>query len=732
MTIPRDTLTAGRAGPHEMSESAPIAYRFERFTAEPRTGRLLRDGEAVAIEPKVFLMLLFLLENRHRLVEKRELLEVVWHDVVVTENALTRAVARLRKILGDDPRAPRFVATVHSRGYRFLAEVERIQDSGAARDDSAVSAVAPASPESAAATAAAADVEPPKRGAARRARWPLAATGAGLVLLAAVAWQRFSGPPSPEVPASATASATALDPRRIAALPMVDLSGGGGDPYFADGLTEQMISTLSRIDGLQVLPRTTVMAYKDTDRRIAEIGRELGAGSVLEGSVRRSAEQLRITVQLVDVAREQTLWSMELDRPLRDVFKVQSEVAVRVADALQSSIEPAMLRRIERGPTRVIGAWDHYLRGRQFHRRKTRAGLISAVEHYRRALELDPEFALALAQIASAHAFQALTMDLPPGWPEAAIDAAERAIELDPEVPEAYRALAGIAYYHDHFQRAYDFAMKALELDPDSDSAVYNASSFAQALGRLDEAVLLLLRTDGFKRSHRGILAINLWEIGFEPQARELAGQVLEEEPMAIYLNLHIARREMLAGDLAAARDRLERLGQAYPLWSGVFYLLGRIEARAGRLDAAREHFEKALAVAGAVDYPDAEIRLAWIYWQRGERADAGPILERVAAQARRGIEQGSDGWVLRWRLAVIEAVRGDHDEAVRWLEEAVDLGYYSSHFEQSDPIFAPLSDDPRFQRQLERMREKVEAMRRNLMRELGPDLSGLRLDPGA
>lgn len=469
-------------------------------------------------------------------------------------------------------------------------------------------------------------------------RWQLVVAVAGLALLGVIGWQRFGR----GAPPSATAPAETLDPHRVAALPMVDLSGQSDDAYFVDGLTEQMISTLSRIDGLRVLPRTTVMAYKGTDRRIAEIGRELGAGTVLEGSVWRSGDQLRITVQLVDVAREQTLWSVEFDRPLGDVLAIQSEVAVRVAEALQSSIAPAALRRIERGPTRVISAWDHYLKGRQFHKQRTRVGLGSAIEHYQRALELDPDFALALAQLANAHVLSAFTLEAPPGWPAAAIAAAERALEIDPELPEAYRALGGISFYQDRFQRAFDLTLKAVELNPNDAAAVYNASSFAQALGRLDQAVLLLLRSGGVRPANRAILAMDLRELGFEPQARELARQVLEEEPLTIYLNLHLARCEMLAGELAAARDRLERLGRAYPLWDGIWHLTGRVEVRASRPAAAQESFEKALELADG-DYPEAEIRSAQIRWRRGERADARETLERLAAELRHTVEQGSE-----------------------------------------------------------------------------------------
>ncbi len=694
MTIPRDSLTT---------------YRFDRFTVETRSARLFRDGEAVATEPKVFLVLLFLLENRHRLVEKQEILDVVWHDAVVTENALTRAVTRLRKILGDDPRVPRFIETAHGRGYRFLAEVEVVEAAAETQSDAAASE--------------------PTTSDGTATRRPLAIAAVGLALLGVIAWQRFGPGAAPSVEAEATGQVLRFNPHldrhRIAVLPIVDLSGQVDDAYFVDGLTEQLISTLSRIEDLRVLPRTTVMAYKDIDRRVAEIGRELDAGTVLEGSVRRSGDQLRITVQLADVAREQTLWSAEFDRPLHDIFAVQSEVAVRVAEALQASIEPATLRRIARGPTSVIGAWDHYLRGRQFHQQRDRVSLASAVEHYRSALELDPDFALALAQLANALALQALTIAEPPDWPETALAAAERAIALEPEIAAAYGALGMIAFYRDNLQSAFDYALKAVELDPTSGPALYNASSFAQVLGRLDEAVLLLLRAGKLEPRNRAPLAIWLWELGFDSQARELTQRVLQEEPLTIYLNLYLAQNEMIAGNLAAARERLERLGRAYPLWPNVWMAAGKVEVLAGRQQAALELFEKASEVSGG-DNPELETRLARVRLQRGERRQALEALERSAAQVREIIDRGSDSWLARWQLAAIEAVLGNPDQALSWLEVSVDLGRYQHTADEKDPLFESLRDDPRFQRQLERMQEKVAEMRECLVRELGPDLSGL------
>lgn len=690
-----------------MSEAPRTCYRFDSFTVEPHTGRLRRGSTVVPVEPRVFSILLFLLENRSRLVGKGEIFEEVWEGTLVTDSALTRALARLRKALDDDPREPRYVETVHGRGYRFLADVEVLE-----------------------ADAAAPDVRPPPLpGPTAQPRWVIAAAAvlAGVVLAGAAVhlWQRRAAA-APEA-AVAEAAAEPLDPRRVAALPMVDLSGGN-DAYLVDGLTEQMISTLSRIDGLTVVPRTTVMAYKGSGKRISEIGRELGAGTVLEGSVRREGDQLRITVQLVDAVREEALWSVEFDRPLRDVFEVQSEVAVRVATALKSSIEAEDVERIRLGPTREITAFDHYLKGRAFALQQTRIGNENALEHYRRALELDPDFALALAGLANSYVFRAMVYDdSDVAWSAVATASAEHALEIDPSLPQAYKALGAIAFYHDRYERAFELTLKALEFEPHHSGALYNATSFALELGRLDQAVLLHLRTGGSGALHRAPLAMTLWELGFVPQAEALARRALEEEPLNVYLNLYLVRRGLLEGEVAAARERLARLRQAHPDRAALWELAGRVEERAGRRDEALAYYEKAQEIMDG-DFPEAAIRAARIRWLEGEPDRARQVLERIARRSRRAIDEGSDRWLDRWRLAAVAAVRGDAGEAVDWLGKAVDLGHCRHHFDAADPVFESLRTDPGFERQLERMRSNVAAMRERLVRELGPDLAAARL----
>ena len=271
-----------------------IVFRFEGFQVDRQRALLTRDGEAVALEPRAFALLIYLLEHRERLVTREELLDDVWAGAFVTANALSRAIARLRKALGDDPRAPRIVETVPTRGFRFVASVTEVS-TGPPRS-------APVAVEKAV-------------GAGQRS----ARRFAVLVILVVIAITVVALGRRPTVEPDATAR---LAPRRLAVLPLATI--GDDDAYLAVGLTEQLISSLARVDGLRVIARTSAMTYRSSDKRIDDIARELGVDSVIEGSVRRDEERLRIAIRLVEATTEVPVWARDFEGRLGDVFAFQA------------------------------------------------------------------------------------------------------------------------------------------------------------------------------------------------------------------------------------------------------------------------------------------------------------------------------------------------------------------------------------------------------------------------
>ena len=527
------------------AETADQSLRFAEFELQPSTGRLLRNGRPVAIEPKAFDLLLLLARERGRLVEKEEILEAVWNGTFVTDNALTRTVTRLRKSLGDSAREPRFVETVHTRGYRFLAEVEVVSGPVAAPAE--------------------------QRGWRRRyLQWVVAA--AAVVLLAlALAW--LVPRPGPEQPVAQA--------------------------------------------------------------------------------------------------------SAELDR-----------------------------RR--GGPTQR--AYELYLKGRQAYTTRTRVGNEEALAFYNAALEIDPDFALAEAGRANALATRSIHYKFDPENEEEAVRAAERALALNPELPEAHKALGIVALRQDRMADAIRHNRKALELNPSYDEALYNLSSALHMTGQWHEALRIQLRETSLPVS-RQALAAQLLQLGLVAEGRRLAEQALSESPLPAYLTVHLALEDARGGDFEAARQRLAALQNARPELSGVWEVSAAIEAVAGDRLAAAGYFERAQVAWGDRE-AEALTDLARAAWLRGDTEATGRLCDELEGKLRPHIDEGSEFWFHPWAMALVAAMRGDLEASVEWYEQAVDLGYRRHWPDEVMPVFEALRRDPRFQAQLERMRRSVEEMR--------------------
>lgn len=283
----------------------------------------------------------------------------------------------------------------------------------------------------------------------------------------------------------------AVEPTRIAALPLRSISSEPQDEYFADGLTEEIINTLSSISGVHVIARTSVMKYKGVSRTIGEIGRELKVGTVLEGSVRKSGGRLRVTVQLVDAGSEEPLWAQKYDRNLEDVFAIQTEIAEKVADALKAQFFKDGLRRIENRAPENIEAYTLYLRGRYQWNKRTKEGLESAVEYFKQAIQHDPEYALAYAGMADCYTLMGRHAYQPSEEAYSkAREFANRALQIDDKLAEAHASLAAVLMNGDlDWKGAEEQIRLALSLNPNYATARYWYSILLQTIGKLDQAI---------------------------------------------------------------------------------------------------------------------------------------------------------------------------------------------------------------------------------------------------
>jgi TolB-like protein len=463
--------------------------------------------------------------------------------------------------------------------------------------------------------------------------------------------------PAPSAPSRETSAS-------IAVLPFRNLSADPENEYFADGITEDVIANLSKIRALKVISRTSVMHFKERRPTLREIGSFLGATVVLDGSVRRTGERVRIVAQLVDASSDRHLWSETYDRDIADIFTIQSEVALHIASALETELTAAERTRVRRTPTIDLQAYRLFLQGRRSHSQYTRQAMFGAVELFDRALGCDPRFALAHAAQGMVHAELAEMGVLAPdaGYTRA-MKELEHALQLDPELDVAHCALAFIRGVREYdwigAEQAFE---RALDLNPSSAETCDLYGRFCAGLERYDQALALLERAgDLDPLVHRIDIVTTLLR----------AGRIEEA----------IARGEAALDLLPHERARAT-LGWAYFL--------------AGRRDEGLAELEHAVATA-----PDTMMWLAQLgeaYGLAGNTARAREILHDVERRAR-------DVYVPPYHFAYLHTGLGDADRALDYLERAVAERAGPAYSIKGSFLFAPLRGHPRFQALLRTMK---------------------------
>jgi TolB-like protein/cytochrome c-type biogenesis protein CcmH/NrfG len=333
---------------------------------------------------------------------------------------------------------------------------------------------------------------------AQRVTWPELGMLAALLVIAGVGVAMVRGEPAPGSgePHDALAGAGfALVPdlapveRSVAVLPFTSLSPDAENEYFSDGITEDILTQLSGIADLRVISRTSVMGYKGTTRNLREIAAELGVAHILEGSVRRVDDRVRIVAQLIDARTDQHLWADTYDRDLTDIFQIQSEIAQRIAAALQARLTIAERERLEGRPTADLVAYDLYLLGREHLHRETASDNETAVSLFRRATELDPSFAHAYAGMAEAYWKKVNRFAQPLEWADSGVQMARKAVALDPDLADGYTAMASAYYVQGLLSRVRGPAERAVRLNPNDARALTTLGNLETQAGRLADAI---------------------------------------------------------------------------------------------------------------------------------------------------------------------------------------------------------------------------------------------------
>ncbi len=625
--------------------SARGVVRFGAFAVDLRSGELRKDGVKTKLQEQPFRLLKLLLERPGEVVTRDELRKRLWPEdtFVAFDDGLNTAIKKVRDALGDSAEKPRLIETLPKHGYRFILPVTTI-------------ATEPASELSTGSAEPASQV-------LRRPLWanvrswsrsrtvlPLAIGAAALLLVAYLV--------RPHVRPQAKPRSGKI---MLAVLPFKNLSGDRDQEFFSDGMTEEMITSLGGLhpEHLGVIARTSAMRYKNTSHSLQQIGQDLGIQYVLEGSVRRSGDRVRITAQLVQVSDQTHLWAQTYDRNLRDMFAIQTEVARAIADEISLKLPPEQ-QRLNEAATVNPEAFQLYLYGRYFFHRGS-DGMPRAVENFQRAIAKDPDYALAYSGLADAYTTQASwAWESPKHALEQARIAAEKALALNSSLPEAHASLANVKLYSWDFRGAEQEFRRALELNPSYANAHHWFSHCLVALGRMDESLA---------ESNRALIF----------------------DPLDLSIQTHLGWHHYFAREydqaIAPIHKALE--GDTSPRSrTAPHAILGAVYEQKGMYDEAIANFRDAVGQSGGI--PVYIAQLAHAQAASGNKAEALRLLEELKRLPK-------DKYVPPDEIAAVYVALGQKETAFEWLEQAYQIRSASLINLKVDPRFDSLRSDQRF-----------------------------------
>jgi TolB-like protein/DNA-binding winged helix-turn-helix (wHTH) protein/Tfp pilus assembly protein PilF len=616
---------------------------FGPFRLNVETGELWKRGTKIRLQGQALQILLCLLEEPGRFRTREELRSRLWPNgtFVDFDHSLNVAVNRLRERLEDSAENPHYIETVPGVGYRFLVPVETAQ--------------APASESRKGRQEPAAEPAGGKRRIAG-----LAMASSCMVLAAAVGgliWNRFAHP-------AAETKGPQID--SIAVLPLASLGRDGGDEYFADGMTEELITELARMGSFRVISRTSIMRYKRTVRPLPEIGHELNVKALVEGTVRRSGDRVRITVQLIRTSPEQHIWADAFEGDIRDVLNLQRDVARDIVDRIQSKIGTQPMASSVSNKRLDPETYEDYLRGRYFLARRNREAMSKAVGYFEQAVRRDPQYAQAYSGLAIAYdllgTYELLSPDK--SFPKVK-EFASKALSLDNTLSEAYTARATAAsFWEFNWQAAERDFQRAIALDPNSAIAHHWYGEHLINIGKAERAISELKR------------------------ARVL-------DPLSLPVNSTLGRVYRDARRYTEAVEQCKKTLELDPNFSMGHWCLGQAYVGERQYSTAIPELEHANRLGTT---PLMAADLGFAYAAVGRNAEAKTILLGLERKAQ------SD-YVPPYLIATIHGALRERDEAFKWLERAYDERDSHITYLALDPEMDPLRSDPRFPPLMRRLR---------------------------
>jgi TolB-like protein/DNA-binding winged helix-turn-helix (wHTH) protein/Flp pilus assembly protein TadD len=633
--------------------------RFGTYEVSFQSGEVRKAGLRIKMQQQPLRLLEILLERPGEVVNREELRSRVWPSESFGDfdQALNIAVGKLRSALGDSAENPRFIETLPKRGYRFIADVSVINIDGHPRKQPEAVAANLRGPERKTESGdnlqgAGVTVAPKHRLLPTR----LVIVGLALVLILLILSVWLSH--------SRGSASTGI--RSIAVLPLENLSGDATQNYFADGMTDELITDLAQIRALRVISRTSVMAYKGAGKPLPQIARELNVDAVVEGSVLRSGDQVRITAQLIEASTDKHLWSQSYEGELRDTLALQNRVANAIADQIRINLTPQEQAALKSAKAVNPEAYESYLKGRYFWNKRTADGLKAALAYFKQAIEEDPQYAQAYSGLADTYAllgdWQYAVMTPKEAFPKAKA-AAIKALELNSTLGEAHNSLAFVLDGFDwDFEAAGKEFRRAIELNPGYATAHHWYAWHLSLLGRFDEAIAEMKKAESL-------------------------------DPLSLIINADLAELLGLAHSYEESIRQSRKTIEMDPNFALAHNQLAQVYLQKHMYNEAVAELKKAVELSG--NSPTCIANLARAYVASGNRGEAVKLLDDLKKRSNPGYSNASE-------IAMIYASLGDTDQAMNWLEKG-----YEERFNPGvllRPGFDSLRSDSRFQSLIHRI----------------------------
>jgi TolB-like protein/DNA-binding winged helix-turn-helix (wHTH) protein len=640
-----------------------VRAQFGPFLADFRAGELFKNGRKIRLQGQPLQVLALLIENPGEVVTREHLRQELWpKDTFVDfDHGLNSAINRLREALNDSAEEPRFIETLPRRGYRFIAKVQidakRAPQSGSLHSPIEPKAQLNSTGIEGTATAQTVPGQAPPIQSVHHMRTLWLGAVAVSIFAALSLGLYFGAERHPRANAAARI-------RSVAVLPLENLSGDPSQEYFADGITDELITEIAHLHPLRVISRTSVLRYKGTSKSLPEIARELGVDAVLEGSFVRSGRQVKVTAQLIEARTDTHLWSGEYTREMRDIISLQREVARDIAHQIHVNLLPEEQARIATASPVNPEAYESFLRGLHFWDQRTPESMALAIKYFNESISREPEFAPAWAYLSSSYCItNFLGADNPKAEYPKAVSAVKRALQLDPTSAEAHTAMACIHNLFEwNWQEGESELRAAIELNPN------------------------------YALAHQW-LSFTFVRVGQPKRSIEEMRLALKLDPLSLRTNLTYENRLLEARRYQEAIDHGSVVVELYPENVTIHELLATAYDHAGRPDRAGQEFDKFLAGDElGRQFNRTCLQLSYLQCKRQfEKARARKQLNDLEQQRKRG------NYVSAADFAQAYLQLGEKRKAIQWLQSAY-LDGCSIMLSLALPQFDDLRSEPAFQ----------------------------------